>query len=557
MLTRLLISNVVLIEKLELDFSSGLTIFSGETGAGKSILLESLGFILGARAETDMIRPNADKMSVTGVFDISNTQNPVADILRENEILLEKNEDIIIKRSLDKSGKSKILINDTPASLKLLRQICLYLVEIHGQFDSQGLLDSSTHIDVLDCFGAHQNELLTVKNNFNALKNIEKRLNDALFLNAQNVQEEQTLLHYKTELENINVQKGEEETLSQKRAEAMMGEKLVENFNAAYGALEGQGLASNIRHALSALDKINRLTNDKYQNISKTLDGALVELDEATAQIEKASSEISLNANETDAIEERLFALKALARKHACSVDDLPDVLSAINQKLSSIEQNGDEVIRLQKEMVCAKEAYLQSAMTLRQKRLTAAKLLETSVQGELSFLRLEKARFRVRIESLDEAHFGEKGADSVVFEVSTNTGQPFGALNKIASGGELARFMLALKVHLAQNTGVGTLIFDEIDSGVGGSAAEAVGNRLSKLSKTVQVMAVTHSPQVAAFSDTHFKVSKKTVDQTTITEVYKLSQLEKKEEIARMISGEKISNEARAAADILIKPAS
>jgi len=557
MLSRLLISNVVLIEKLELDFSSGLTIFSGETGAGKSILLESLGFILGARAEVGMIRQNAEKMSVTGVFDISNRQSPVFNILRENEILLEKDEDIIIKRSLDKSGKGKILINDTPVSLKLLRQICINLVEIHGQFDSQGLLDSSTHIDVLDCFGAYQNELSTVKNNFNALKDIEKRLSAALFLNAQSAQEEQTLLHYKTELENINAQKGEEETLSYKRTEAMNAEKLVENFNAAYGALEGQGLAANIRHALSALDKINRITNNKYQGISETLDGALVELDEATAQIEKASSEISLNAAETDAIEERLFALKALARKHACSVDDLPDVLSAINQKLSSIEQNGDEIIRLQKEMVCAKEAYLQSAMTLRQKRLAAAKLLETSVQGELSFLRLDKARFRVRIEPLDEAHFGEKGTDSVVFEISTNAGQPFGALNKIASGGELARFMLALKVHLAQNTGVGTLIFDEIDSGVGGSAAEAVGNRLSKLSKTVQVMAVTHSPQVAAFSDTHFKVSKQTVNQTTITEVQKLSQLEKKEEIARMISGEKISNEARAAADILIKPAS
>ena len=552
MLTHLFISNVVLIEKLELEFSSGLTIFSGETGAGKSILLDSLGLVLGARAETGLIKTGADKLNVTAEFEIQNRSSPVFKLLSENEIDADQN--IIIKRTLSRDGKGKIFLNDQPISLKLLKEIGSHLVEIHGQFDSQGLLNPLTHIDVLDSFGEYSDELLKTKEAFKKYKDIQKRLTDVVESYNKNIQEEETLTHFKNELENAKVRKGEEKELTEKRTEMMHAEKLIEQFNIAYQSLQGEGLAQNIRHALNALDKINRITENKYKDIEESLNSALIELDEATAEIENASSNISLNSDDINAVEERLFALKALARKHNCTIDDLPEVLENIKNKLNAIENNGQQIIILKGELTEAKNIYLTAAARLHDCRQRAADILSGKVQDELQFLKMGKAEFRVLIQKADEEHWCEKGFDLICFEVKTNAGQPFGPLNKIASGGELSRFMLALKVNLAEQSGLETLIFDEIDSGIGGSTAEAVGNRLYKLSKTVQVMAVTHAPQVASFGTTNFKVSKQTHQDTTSTEVTRLNENEKREEIARMLSGEKISNEARAAAEKLIE---
>ena len=273
------------------------------------------------------------------------------------------------------------------------------------------------------------------------------------------------------------------------------------------------------------------------------------------AQIESASEDISLNANDINSVEERLFALKALARKHNCTIDELPDTLEQIKKKLNDIQISGEEIIELKKEIAGVRKDYMQKALELHESREKAAQNLSLKVGGELSFLNMGKAEFKVNITKLDEEDWHEKGMDLVCFEAKTNAGQPFSALNKIASGGELARFMLALKVNLAQKSGLETLIFDEIDSGIGGATAEAVGDRLYKLSEKVQVMAVTHSPQVAAFSTTHFMVSKETKGEKTTTIVQKLTAQEKKEEIARMLSGETITDEARAAAEKLIKP--
>lgn len=552
MLTHLFINNVVLIEKLDLEFSGGLTIFSGETGAGKSVLLNSLGLVLGARAETGLIKTGADKLNVTAEFEIQNKASPVFKLLSENEI--EADENIIIKRTLNKDGKGKIFLNDQPISLKLLKELGSLLVEIHGQFDSQGLLNPATHIDVLDAFGGYENELCKVKEVFKKYKDTQRKLKIAVENYEKNTQEEETLTHYKNELENAKVRAGEEKELTDKRQEMMHAEKLIEQFNIAYQSLQGEGLAAQIRHALNALDKVNRITENKYKNIEDALDSALIELDEATSEIENASSNIALNGNDINMVEERLFALKALARKHNCGIDDLPQTLEEIKLKLGNIEKDGEEIITLKGELATLKNAYLTAANNLHNCRQKAADDLNTKVQNELQFLKMGKAEFRVLIEKTDEEHWSESGFDIVCFEVKTNAGQPFGPLNKIASGGELSRFMLALKVNLAQQSGLETLIFDEIDSGIGGSTAEAVGNRLYKLSQKVQVMAVTHAPQVASFSTTHFKVFKKTQNDTTVTEIIRLNENEKREEIARMLSGEEISNEARAAAEKLIE---
>ena len=552
MLTGLHIDNVVLIEKLGLSFSGGLSVFSGETGAGKSVLLDSLALISGARSDLGLIRAGSDQLSVTATFEIQDKNAPLFHLLEENG--LEESQDIVIRRVLSKDGKNKIFLNDTPIGLKLLKQIGAELLEIHGQFVSQGLLDNNTHIDYLDSFGGYNDVLLKTKESYLKYKTLQKNLKEALTLAEQNARDEEILTHFKTELESMHLQKGEEKIITEKRLEMMNASKLIENLNAAYQALQGSSLSASVRHALSSIDKANRLTDNKYQDIVKTLDSALVELDEATSQITSAVQNIELNANEANALEERYLALKALARKHNCGIDDLPDVLSDISQKLSSIHQTSDNIITLKKELASAKEAYIQSASQLHECRSKAAENLSKCVQQELSFLKMNKAEFRVQIENIPEDNWHAKGTDKVYFEVKTNAGQPFGELSKIASGGELSRFMLAIKVNIASKGGIETLIFDEIDSGIGGSAAEAVGSRLYKLSQNVQVMVVTHSPQITSFGDTNFKVSKQTSNNITTTKVALLSKGQKTEEIARMLSGETITDEARAAADKLIK---
>jgi len=551
MLTGLFINNVVLIEKLQLDFSNGLTIFSGETGAGKSVLLDSLALISGARSDTSLIRPGHDSLCVSASFEIKNKKSPLFDVLKENG--LTPSSEIIIRRILTADGKSKIFFNDEPVSLKLLKTLGSYLFEIHGQFDNQGLFNDKTHIDFLDSFGVYEKELEQTSQAHKKYKTLQKNLNDALAAAEKNAREEEILTHFAQELENMSIRVGEEKELTDKRTEMLNASKLLENLNTAYQALQGEGIASNIRHALSAIDKANRLTENKYQDILKILDSALVELDEAVGEIEAASENIRVNANDIGTVEERFLALKALARKHQCAIDDLPAVLENIKNKLASIQQTNNDIIYLKKELQTAKDTYYQNALRVHECRVQTAEALKNAVTAELSFLRMNKAEFRVQIEKLESENWHDKGIDNVYFEVKTNAGSPFGALSKIASGGELARFMLALKVNLASKTGIETLIFDEVDSGIGGGTAEAVGNRLYKLAQNVQVMAVTHSPQVASFGTTNFKVSKETIGNITTSKVQRLSETEKKEEIARMLSGEIISDEARAAADKLI----
>lgn len=551
MLKSLSVRNVVLIDALNLDFNGGLSVFSGETGAGKSILLDSLGLLLGNRAELGLIRSGADKLTVSGVFELADKSNPFFAICAENDI--DVDDEIIIKRSLTIEGKSKILLNDQPITLRLLKELGSYLVEVHGQFDNQGLLNPSTHLSVLDTFGGYNAELSALANSFCIYKNLQKQLKSAEQAFADASREEDNLRHWADELEKAKVKKGEEEELSRKRNELMHAEKIIESLNTAYASLQGRDIGSSIQKAQSALAKVNSLTGNKFADIDEALNTALIQFDEAVSRIEEASSEINLDSGEADSVEERLFALKALARKHQVSVDDLPEVLADFKAKLAAIDKGGNDIADLHIAVGEARKNYMQKAATVSKLRQNAAQILDAAVMAELPPLKMEKAKFMTEIKPLAESEWSERGCDAVCFTVATNPSSPQGALSKIASGGELARFMLALKVNLAQKSSVETLVFDEVDSGIGGATAQAVGERLSRLAQKVQVMAVTHSPQVAAFSNEHFKVSKATVNNVTLTKVEKLSANEKKEEIARMLSGEKISDEARAAAEVLI----
>lgn len=551
MLKALSIRDVVLIDKLNLDFTGGLSVFSGETGAGKSILLDSLGLLLGGRAETGLIRAGADKLSVSGVFEIKDKNNPFFALCAENE--LEIDDEIIIKRTLNLDGKGKIFLNDQPITARLLKELGAYLVEIHGQFDNQGLLNPATHLSVLDSYGDYTKKLEQTAAASREYKMLQRQLSAAEQEFAEAVKEEENLRHWTDELEKAKVRVGEEEELNRKRTELMHAEKLIENLNLAYSSLQGRDISSLIQKAQSALTRVNGLTENRFADIGEALDTALIQLDEAISRIEEASSEINLNAGEADAVEERLFALKALARKHGCTIDSLPEVLENFRKRLEALDKGGEDITDLHRAVEQAKKEYIRLAEDLSAARAKAAATLDKAVMKELPPLKMERAVFATEITRLPENEWGEKGFDKVSFTVSTNPNSPRGALNKIASGGELSRFMLALKVNLAQKSSVETLIFDEVDAGIGGATAQAVGERLARLAENVQVLLVTHSPQVAAFSRQHFKVSKSTQNNITTTKVHQLSAAEKKEEIARMLSGEKITDEARAAAGVLI----
>ncbi len=552
MLRSLFIRNVVLIDKLDLEFGEGLSVLTGETGAGKSILLDSLGLVLGNRAETSLIRTGEDKLSVTAVFDDQITNQPLQKLLADNE--LDGGDEIIIKRTLERSGKGKIFINDQPTSLRLLKDVGALLVEIHGQFDNQGLLNPLNHRNILDTWGQYPqllNQVASAWEDYSKAKQERARAETDL---DKSKAEEENLRHWLRELERVNPVKGEEAELSARRQELMHAEKIVESLNSAYQALSGnRDVSSALRQAEAAIDKANQYVDGKYDDIYAALDRSLIELTDAVERIESASADISLNSNEQENIDSRLFALKDLARKHGVAVDDLADVLEDFRHRLSSIELGEDGINHLRKIEQEKRLAYLEAAGSLHTARADAAQKLDAAVMHELPPLKMEKARFITMVEKQSEAGWNEHGFDNIAFTVSTNPNSPQGPLAKIASGGELARFMLALKVNLARSSQVGTMIFDEVDAGIGGATAQAVGERLARLGQRVQVLVVTHSPQVAAQGRQHFKVEKNTKDNITTTAVFVLDSQNRREEIARMLAGATITAEARAAADVLL----
>ncbi len=551
MLKTLSIRNVVLIDSLDIDFKEGLTVLSGETGAGKSILLDSLGLLLGNRSEASMVRIGADKLSVTGVFEVQKN-NKLYEVAKDYDLDIDG--EIIIKRTITSEGKGKILFNDQIITLKLLKELSQYLIEIHGQHDNQGLLNPATHCDILDNYGKYEKELTSTKEAFINYKIASKRLKEKENALSKAKEEEENLRHWVQELEKLAPQKGEEEQLRNRRSELMNAEKIIEKLNQAYSYLNGgNSVLEQISKAQNAISRANEIVNGKYADIEQNIETALYSLNDAVERIEANSADINLNQNEIDEIETRLFTLRSIAKKHQTDIDLLPEKLEELSKELKNLQYGEDSLRELRKEVKIFEEKYREEAQKLSEKRQEAAQKLDKNIMKELPPLKMEKAVFKTKIVSKDESQWSEKGWDTVCFEVSTNPNTPMGALNKIASGGELSRFMLALKVNLAQESSQETLIFDEIDTGIGGATAEAVGERLSRLGKKVQVLVVTHSPQVAAFSNEHFKVEKHTENNKTTTSLKQLDARGKIEEIARMLAGEKITKEARAAAQVLV----
>lgn len=552
MLVSLSIRDVVLIDRLDLHFEDGLGVLTGETGAGKSILLDSLGLALGDRADSGLVRHGADQLSVTAVFDIP-AGHPARDILREQG--LDAGEDVLtVRRTVSRDGRSRAFVDDQPASVGLLRRLGDTLVEIHGQFDTHGLLNPATHQGVLDAYGALDAGLAATRAAWKAWREKARERAQAEADLEKDRQEEEQLRHAVEELQALSPKSGEEAELADRRSQLMHGEQIAEGLSGALAAVtQAADVEAAFRAAQRSLERILDKAGGTVQPILDALDRAAIEASEALNLLEKASAEVDLDPRHLEQVEERLFDLRALARKHMVAPDALPDVQARFEKRLAALEGGGSDITRLIREEQAARQAYLEAARSLHKARAAAAKTLDVAVMGELKPLRLDKATFITRVEELPEDAWSADGLDRVAFEVATNPGAPPGPIAKIASGGELSRFTLALKVVLASIGPVPTLVFDEVDAGIGGATAAAVGERLGRLAEHLQVLVVTHSPQVAARGSRHYRVSKHDRDGRVATTVERLDDAARREEVARMLAGERITDEARAAADSLL----
>ena len=552
MLTTLSIREVVLIGRLDLSFHAGLCVLTGETGSGKSILLDALGLALGMRAEARLVRHGADQASVTAVFDLGPGHTVLETLAGYAIPGLE--DGLVLRRVLGADGRSKAFINDQPVSVQLLKETGGGLVDVHGQFENQRLLNEGAHRGLLDSFGGLSAGLKKTGDAHKVWKDAAgARIRAEAEMEAAR-RDEEFLRHALDEITGLDPKPGEETDLARQRTLMMHGEQLVAAMNTAAEELGGDGGA--LRSLEAALRELERVAEKADGRLADTLDAlvrAQSETTEADALLQTAAS-MDLDPQSLEQAEERLFALRALARKHSTEVDNLSGVAEDLAAKVRGLEDGGARLTELTKAESHARAAYGKAATVLSQGRGQAAGKLDKAVAKELKPLKLEKAKFTTVLDDLLEDAWGPEGRDKVVFQVATNPGAPAGPLGKISSGGELARFTLALKAVLAQADPVPTLVFDEVDSGVGGAVAAAVGERLAGLAGAAQVLVVTHSPQVAAKGKHHWLVSKSDADPGVLTTVDALSDEGRKEEIARMLAGAKITEEARAAADSLLE---
>ncbi len=555
MLTTLSIRDVVLIGRLDLSFHSGLCVLTGETGAGKSILLNSLGLALGMRAEARLVRHGAERASVTAAFEIA-PDHPIQELLSERGIAA-SGDGLVLRRVLGKDGRSKAFINDQPVSVQLLKETGEALVEIHGQFESQRLLNEAAHRGLLDSYGGLERDQNKVRDAHGKWRGAtEARLRAEAEMEAAS-RDRDYLIHALEELHALDPKPGEESDLARKRALMMNAEQLAEAMNAAAAHIQGDsGAARRLQGALRHLEKVADKADGGLAGAIDALSRAQSETAEAEALLESAAAGLDMDPKSLEQAEERLFALRALARKHSTDVDDLADLAEKLAGRVQALADGDNRLAQLAKAENEAREAYGRAAGKLSQARKKAAGKMDKAVERELKPLKLEKAKFATAIDDLAEESWGPEGRDRIAFQVATNPGSPAGPLVKIASGGELARFTLALKAVLAEKDPVPTLIFDEVDSGVGGAVAAAVGERLAGLAGAVQVLVVTHSPQVAARGSHHWLVSKSEAGPGVLTTVDALSDEGRKEEIARMLAGATITDKARAAAESLLEGA-
>ena len=560
MLTALSIRDVVLIDKLDLGFGPGLTVLTGETGAGKSILLDSLGLALGARADVGLIRRGAEQASVTASF-FPPPGHPVAALLAEQG--LEAEDEIVLRRVLAKDGRSRAFLNDQPVGAALLRRVGALLVEVQGQHEQMGLADPVGHAALLDAFGVAPKLREAVATAWRDWRRAALALKNAREAIAAAQRDEEWLRHAVDELAKLSPQPGEEAALAIERQRLQQGERRAEAIASALSELtprdrRGSGPASALRAAARALGKLIG-PNDPpgYENPAGPAMAALERAEEALSEAETLLSRLAAEADADPRLleqaEERLFALRAHARKHNISVVELPGLLDTLAARLAALDTGTAEIATLEAAADAARATYGTAAKALSEARRAASGKLERAVAKELPPLRLDKARFFAEVAPLADTDWNEGGADAVRFLIATNPGQEPGPLAKIASGGELSRLMLALKVVLSQGSAVPTLVFDEVDSGIGGATAAAVGARIARVAERVQVLVVTHSPQVAARGVAHLRVAKQEAKGRTATLVDTLTTPDRREEIARMLAGETVTESARAAADDLL----
>jgi len=545
MLATLSIKNIVLIDQLTIDFSKGLCALTGETGAGKSILLDSLGLALGARADAGLVRHGCAQASVIADFDLS-LDHHVFNILKENDISNEG--ELIVRRSLTAEGRSKAFINDQPISVNLLKKIAENLIEIHGQFDTHALLNPQNHITLLDEYGGHEKDLTKIKTIWATWKDLTatlQRQKEAI----DNAREDEE--YFRKSLEDIDAlspKDKEEDKLSKLRERLMRREHILESLNEARQGVEDiENMSGNVWRALEKI-------GEDGQEAINAMDRTNAELQEVLESLAKISSDIENSEYSLSEIDDRLFALKAQARKHDCDIDALSQKRDEIAQALFDIENQDHDFAQLIKQCEQAENEFQNLADKLSEKRQKAAKKMAKDVMDELAPLKLEKTRFEVAVYDLDKENWTQNGSDKVEFLIATNPGAVAGPLNKVASGGELSRFTLALKVVLSETGMAQSLVFDEVDSGIGGATAAAVGERLSKLSQHKQILVVTHSPQVAAIARHHWIVSKTGTKDVKTNIIPLQDNKDRQEEIARMLAGASISDEARAAAGKLLE---
>jgi len=553
MLTALSIANIVLIERLDLDFEAGLGVLTGETGAGKSILLDALGLALGMRADSALVRQGTDKAQVTASFTPPAEATPLAVLLAENEVALEPGEPLLIRRTLKADGGSRAFLNDQPCSAALLREVGGYLVEIHGQHDDRGLLAPAGHRALLDAYARADTGAVAVAHA--AWRAAEEKLAVARAAISEATRDREWLEHCVAELQKLDPQPGEEAELAEARAAMQKGEKIAGDLGTILEAFDGSdGGPALLRGAARRLD---RLAGDHplLAEALAALDRAIIDADDAETKLHEAARALEYDPERLEAAETRLFELRAMARKHGVQPNELAELAGELAARLDAIEGGSAGLAKLEAAVAETAAAYTHAATALSDLRAKAAARLDAAVAGELVPLKLDAARFQTAVERLPAERWGADGIDRVEFLISTNPGAPFAPLAKIASGGELSRFILALKVALAEEGGADTIIFDEIDRGVGGAVASAIGERLARLSRGgKQLLAVTHSPQVAAKGASHFIIAKSSEGTVTRTGVRALDEAGRREEIARMLSGAEVTEEARAQAERLLE---
>jgi DNA repair protein RecN (Recombination protein N) len=550
MLRQLAIHNIVLVERLELEFERGLGVLTGETGAGKSILLDALGLALGARADTGLVRAGQDSASVSAEIELPGN-HPVIDLLEDQGLGIEAGEPLIVRRTLKSDGGSRAFVSGASVPAGLLRDVGALAVEIHGQHDDRGLLNPKGHRDLLDAFG--KLDTRPVESAWSEVTRMEGKLLDARSAAAAAERDREWLEHVSAEIEALAPEEGEETRLAEERAAMQAALKAGESLTGLDELLGGsEGALAQLRQAARRIER-GAADHPLLAEALAALDRALIEASEAEERIARAADAMALDPARLEKTEARLFDIRGLARKHRVEPDQLAALGEQMREQLAAIEAGGEHIAELERQLVAARETYTAAAGLLARQRHEAVTRLDAAVASELAPLKLDAARFRSAIAAAEP---GPSGTDRVEFEVSTNPGAPFGPLTRIASGGELSRFILALKVALAEAGSAATMIFDEVDRGVGGAVASAIGERLARLAEQSQVLVVTHSPQVAARASHHYRIEKSHGEAGTRTTVRKLSAEERREEIARMLSGASITEEARAQASRLLDAA-